>query len=49
MDPPLGNGTFTWSNFEENSVCNRLDRFIFFVECEDCYLGMRRDSFESCL
>ena len=29
VDPPLRNAKFTWSNFREQTVCCRLDRFMF--------------------
>ena len=31
MDPPLRNAKFTWSNFREQPICCRLDRFMFSV------------------
>ena len=32
VDPPLRNARFTWSNFREQPVCCRFDRFLFSVE-----------------
>ena len=31
IDPPLRNAFFTWSNLQENTVCKRLDRFLFSI------------------
>ncbi|VVA41200.1 PREDICTED: RNA-directed DNA polymerase, partial [Prunus dulcis] len=36
-DPNLLNASFTWSNFRENAVCRRLDRFLFSEEWEDSF------------
>ena len=29
VDPNLSNAQFTWSNFRQYPICNRLDRFLF--------------------
>ena len=29
VDPNMVNALFTWSNFRHNSICSRLDRFLF--------------------
>ena len=29
IDPPLANSRYTWSNFRDNPICYRLDRFLF--------------------
>ena len=36
-DPPLCNGQFTGSNFWDQPVCCRLDRFLYSVSWEDVF------------
>ena len=42
-DPPLRNGQFTWSNFRDQPVCCRLDRFLHSVSWEDIFPYFRQE------
>ena len=42
-DPPLCNGQFTWSNFRDQPVCCRLDRFLPSVYWEDVFPYFRQE------
>ena len=42
-DPPLCNGQFTWSNFREQPVCCRLDRFLLSVSWEGVFPYFRQE------
>ena len=39
VDPPLGDGAFTWSGGEGGSLKARLDRFLFSGDWEDLVSG----------
>lgn len=41
-DPPLTNAFYTWSNFQEISICSRLDRFLVIVDWEDFFKPPRQ-------
>ena len=43
-DTPLSNSLYTWSNFRENLVCSRLDRFLFSCEWGDLYPQVRQEA-----
>ena len=43
VDPPLRNAKFTWSNFREQPICCRLDRFMFFVEWGALFPHLRQE------
>ena len=42
-NPPLGDGQFSWSNFWDQPVCCRLDRFLHFVSWEDVFPYFRQE------
>ena len=42
-DPPLRNGQFTWSNFRDQPVCCRLDRFFHSIYWEDNFPYFRQE------
>lgn len=44
VDPPLANAQFTWSNFCKESVCCRLDRFLFLVGLGDLFYFGRQEA-----
>ena len=41
-DLELLNAQFTWSNFREDPVCRRLDRFLISVGCEEIFPEVRQ-------
>ncbi|KAM6550152.1 hypothetical protein CsatB_021828 [Cannabis sativa] len=43
IDPKLNNGRFTWSNFRENPICSRLDRFLFTNKWNIAYPYVRQE------
>ncbi|XP_020420593.1 uncharacterized protein LOC18774736 [Prunus persica] len=52
-DPNLLNASFTWSNFRENAVCRKLDRFLFSEAWEDSFphvkhTALARVTFDHC-
>ena len=44
VDPPSRNAKFTWSNFREQPICCRLNRFLFSVEWGAIFLHSRQGS-----
>ena len=42
-DPPLCNGQYTWSNFRQQPVCCRLDRFLVSVAWEEVFPYFRQE------
>ena len=37
FDPPLRNASFIWSNLQDDSICKRLDRFLFTFEWDNFF------------
>lgn len=42
IDPSLLSVSFTWSNFQKNLVCNRLDRLLFSLGWEESFPSVRQ-------
>ena len=43
VDPPLRNAKFTWSNFREQPICCRLDRFMFSIDWRVLFPHLRQE------
>ena len=44
IDPPLVNSQFTWSNFREDLICCRMDRFLIFGGWEGLFKYVRQEA-----
>ena len=48
-DPPLMNAQFTWSNFREQPICCRLDRFLFSVGFSEMFSYFKQEAVARCV
>jgi len=42
IDPPLEGGRYIWSSHEDVPILSRINRFLFFVDWEDHFQGVRQ-------
>ena len=49
QDPPLNNAQFTWSNFREQPICCRLDRFFISIAFSDLFGYFRQEDSIRCV
>ena len=48
QDPPLHNAQFTWSNFRENPICCRLDRYLISAGFAHMFNYFRQEAVARC-